>query len=62
MNHISQQTSRKIQELVGNFVLVSVSSFEAHGQNRTRYTVRKPAGAKLIHLIGHDTGAVVLIA
>lgn len=34
-------------------VLVSAAEFEADGEWRTRYTVRRPAGKKLIHLIGY---------
>jgi hypothetical protein len=51
-------TRNKIAEEVGNFVLVSFSTFEAHGVNRTRYTVRKPRGEKLIHLIGFENGTI----
>lgn len=56
--NISTATRNKIAEEVGNFILVSFSTFEAHGVNRTRYTVRKPRGKKLIHLIGFENGTI----
>ena len=56
--NISTATRNKIAEEVGNFVFVSLSTFEAHGASRTRYTVRKPRGQKLIHLIGFEDGTI----
>ena len=56
--NISTATRNKIAEEVGNFVFVSFSIFEAHGVNRARYTVRKPRGQKLIHLIGFEDGTI----
>lgn len=56
--NISSATRNKIAEEVGNFVLVSFSTFEAHGVNRTRYTVRKLRGTKSIHLIGYENGTI----
>jgi hypothetical protein len=56
--NISIATRKKIAEEVGNFVLISFSTFESHGVNRTRYTVRKPRGEKLIHLIGFENGTI----
>lgn len=58
MQHISSSTARKIQEAIGPFVLVSFSTFKAHGVTRTRYTVRKPRGSKMIHLIGFEDGTI----
>jgi len=56
--NISTTTRDKIAKEVGDFVLVSFSTFEAHGVNRTRYTVRKPRGQKLIHLIGFENATI----
>lgn len=59
--NISTATRNKIAEEVGNFVFVSFLTFEAHGVNRTRYTVRKPRGEKFIHLIGFENGTIQAI-
>lgn len=58
---ISTATRNKIAAEVGNFVFISFSTFEAHGINRTRYTVRKPRGSKMIHLIGFEDGTIQAI-
>jgi hypothetical protein len=56
--NISTATRNKIAEEVGAFVLISFSTFQAHGATRTRYTVRKPRGTKSIHLIGYEDGTI----
>jgi hypothetical protein len=58
MYHISQQTKQKIEEEVGEFILVSLSVFEVRGKNRTRYTVKKPQGQKMIHLVEYEEGVI----
>jgi hypothetical protein len=58
MQHISSTTRNKIAAQIGVFVFVSFNTFTAHGVNRTRYTVRKPRGTKLIHLIGFENGDI----
>jgi hypothetical protein len=61
MTHIKSTTRQKIAAEIGDFVLISFSGFIAHGQNRTRYTVRKPRGTKAIHLIGFEDGTIKAI-
>ena len=63
MYHISSQTRKAIHEALGHdVVLVSFSTFEAHGQRRTRYTVRSPNGTKHIHLISYENGSILRAA
>ena len=62
MTHLKQATRSKISEQLGgaDFVLVSMQDFEWDGEKRTRYTVRRPKGQKLYHLIGFANGSIVL--
>jgi hypothetical protein len=60
MYHIKSRTRNQIMEVFGNFELVSYNTFEAHGELRTRYTVKKPRGSKLYHLIQYPKGTIVV--
>jgi hypothetical protein len=62
MQHISSATQQKIAAEIGAFVFISFSVFQAHGANRTRYTVRKPRGKKNIHLIGYENGSIEMVS
>lgn len=56
---MSDTTLAKIEAEIGPFVLVSSSGFQPFdGITRTRITVRKPKGKKLIHLIRYENGSV----
>ena len=39
--------------------LVSTNKFEAHGETRTRITVKRPNGKKFYHAIQYGNGEVV---
>lgn len=58
--HLKSSTARQIaDEIGGDFVLISASEFQIDGgERRTRYTVRRPRGKKLLHLIGYDNSAI----
>ena len=55
-------TQQKLDKAFGfNVVALSSSNFEAHGELRTRYTVKRPNGKKLLHAIMYANGSVVAV-
>lgn len=56
-----QSTIKALKEAFGFDVeVVSSKAFEAHGERRTRYTVKRPTGSKAYHAIMYTNGSVVV--
>lgn len=56
----NSKTQSKLNAAFGFAVdVVSASTFEAHGERRTRYTVKRPNGAKLYHAMMLANGSVI---
>ena len=54
------ETIKKLEKAFGFAVeVVSSNNFEAHGEIRTRYTVKRPNGSKFYHAIMLKNGSVV---
>ena len=58
----SQATSRELETAFGfPVIVVSSANFDAAGEIRTRYTVRRQNGKKQYHAIMHPCGRVQTI-
>lgn len=54
-------TIKKLEKAFGFSVeVVSSANFEAHGEIRTRYTVKRPNGAKFYHAVMLQNGTVLV--
>ena len=57
---LDSKTSARIENVFGRFVLVGTpKTFEAHGERRIAYTVRKPNGTKCHHFIQFSNGQII---
>ena len=62
MKHWKNDTIIGLKKSLGfDFDIISSNNFQAHGEIRTRYTVKKPKGEKLHHVIGFPDGSFVVI-
>lgn len=58
--HIDSKTTARIESIFGKFVLVGTpKTYEAHGERRTAYTVRKPKGTKCSTFIQFSNGVII---
>ena len=58
--HINSKTASAIENVFGKFVLVGTpKTFEAHGEIRTAYTMRKPKGTKCSTFIQFSNGVII---
>jgi len=58
--HIDSKTAAGIESIFGKFVLVGTpKSYEAHGERRIAYTVRKPKGQKCHTFIQFSNGQII---
>lgn len=54
-----RETIKKLENAFGFPVeVVSSNNFEAHGEIRTRYTVKRPNGSKFYHAIMFKDGTI----
>ena len=54
-------TIKALEQAFGFSVeVISSSNFEAHGEIRTRYTVKRPNGSKFYHAIMLQDGSVLV--
>ena len=55
------ETISKLEKAFGFKVeVISSANFEAHGERRIRYTVKRPAGDKQFHAIMLSNGSVLV--
>ena len=60
MYHAKRSTLVKLAEAFGFDVeVISSKNFYAHGELRTRYTVKRPNGKKYYHAIMFSDGTVI---
>lgn len=58
--NLNSSTTKSIENIFGKFVLVGTpKTFEAHGEIRTAYTVRKPKGTKCSTFIQFSNGVII---
>ncbi len=57
---IDSKTAASIESIFGKFVLVGTpKAYEAHGERRIAYTVRKPKGSKRYHFVQFSNGQII---
>ena len=58
--NLNSKTTKSIENIFGSFILVGTpKTFEAHGEIRTAYTVRKPKGTKCSTFIQFSNGVII---
>lgn len=62
MIHVKSTTARKLNTAFGfPVVAIGMTNFEAHGERRTIYTVKRPTGSKTYRAVQYANGMMIAV-